>query len=86
VVDVCRDHGTWFDADELRRIVEFIRAGGVETARERERVHLEAERRRLEAKQRETAAFIASAPKDLSGGSAPVDDVLHGVLRFLGLG
>ena len=26
IVDVCRLHGTWFDRDELRRIVEFIRA------------------------------------------------------------
>src|SRR6202453_845041 len=25
IVDVCRQHGTWFDRGELRRIVEFIR-------------------------------------------------------------
>src|SRR5437879_9204360 len=30
VVDVCKAHGTWFDKDELRRIVEFIRGGGLE--------------------------------------------------------
>jgi Zn-finger nucleic acid-binding protein len=30
VVDVCKSHGTWFDRDELRRIVEFIRAGGLQ--------------------------------------------------------
>jgi Zn-finger nucleic acid-binding protein len=34
VVDVCNPHGTWFDKDELRRIVEFIRAGGLEAARQ----------------------------------------------------
>ncbi len=28
IVDVCKEHGTWFDADELRRIVEFIYTGG----------------------------------------------------------
>ncbi len=30
IVDVCKSHGTWFDKDELRRTVEFIRAGGLE--------------------------------------------------------
>jgi Zn-finger nucleic acid-binding protein len=46
IVGVCREHGTWFDRDELRRIVEFIRAGGLDKAREREIADLE-ERRRL---------------------------------------
>lgn len=47
IVDVCRAHGTWFDRDELRRIVEFIRAGGLEKAKSREIAALEEERRRL---------------------------------------
>ena len=45
IVDVCREHGTWFDRDELRRIVEFIRAGGLDKARAREIADLEADRR-----------------------------------------
>ncbi len=45
VVDVCSQHGTWFDRDELRRIVEFIRAGGLEAARAREIEQLEQQRR-----------------------------------------
>ena len=44
VVDVCRAHGTWFDKDELRRIIEFIRAGGMEKARRLEMENLERER------------------------------------------
>jgi Zn-finger nucleic acid-binding protein len=36
IVDVCSAHGTWFDADELRRVLEFITAGGLEAARARE--------------------------------------------------
>jgi Zn-finger nucleic acid-binding protein len=36
VVDVCKTHGTWFDRDELRRVVEFIRAGGLDKARAKE--------------------------------------------------
>jgi Zn-finger nucleic acid-binding protein len=28
IIDVCRDHGTWLDADELERIAGFILSGG----------------------------------------------------------
>jgi Zn-finger nucleic acid-binding protein len=28
IIDVCRDHGSWFDADELARILAWLRAGG----------------------------------------------------------
>ena len=51
IVDVCRTHGTWFDKDELRRIVEFIRSGGMEQARAREIRLLEEQRKRLQAAQ-----------------------------------
>ena len=36
IVDVCGKHGTWFDKDELRKVIEFIRAGGMEKARDQE--------------------------------------------------
>ncbi|HEY3928737.1 MAG TPA: zf-TFIIB domain-containing protein [Candidatus Koribacter sp.] len=36
IVDVCKAHGTWFDKDELRRVIEFIRAGGMDRARARQ--------------------------------------------------
>ena len=45
IVDVCREHGTWFDRDELRRIVEFIRAGGIEGVGSGEIANLEEDRR-----------------------------------------
>lgn len=51
VVDVCKEHGTWFDKDELRRIVEFIRAGGLEAARAEEVAELERKRQELRAAQ-----------------------------------
>ena len=51
VVDVCKGHGTWFDRDELRRIVEFIRAGGLGVSREREKREVEEERRKLRQEQ-----------------------------------
>lgn len=36
IVNVCGKHGTWFDKDELRRVVDFIRAGGFEKERARQ--------------------------------------------------
>ena len=48
ILDACKPHGVWFDADELRRIVEFIRGGGLDVARGLEKDSLEDERRRLE--------------------------------------
>ncbi len=45
VVDVCSRHGTWFDKDELRRVIEFIRGGGLEQSRAREFAEPEEERR-----------------------------------------
>jgi Zn-finger nucleic acid-binding protein len=46
IVDQCKEHGVWFDADELERVLEWIRRGGLtakaeweaEEQREREKV------------------------------------------------
>jgi Zn-finger nucleic acid-binding protein len=51
VVDICKGHGTWFDRDELQQIVEFIRSGGLESARAREKRELEEERQLLRQEQ-----------------------------------
>ena len=56
--ELCRHlqgHGTWFDRDELSRIVEFIRGGGLEASREREKAEIKEERRRLLDEQRTEA-------------------------------
>lgn len=28
VIDLCKDHGVWFDHDELRRVLDWVRQGG----------------------------------------------------------
>ncbi len=45
IVDTCRDHGIWFDAGEMEKIMDFIAKGGVEHARkiELERIKHEAD-------------------------------------------
>jgi Zn-finger nucleic acid-binding protein len=50
VLDVCRGHGTFLDAGELHAIVVFIRDGGLDRARQREKSELEEERHRLAMK------------------------------------
>jgi len=47
IVDVCGRHGTWFDRDELRRILEFIQGGGLNQERELEIDDLKELKRRL---------------------------------------
>lgn len=51
VVNVCKAHGTWFDKDQLRRIVEFIRGGGMEQARAEEIAELQRRQSALRAAQ-----------------------------------
>ncbi len=55
IVDVCRDHGTWFDKDELRRIVEFIRNGGLDRARAMEIEELKRQQQQLKSAQTTSA-------------------------------
>ena len=51
VIDACKAHGVWFDRDELRQIIEFIRAGGMEVAQQRQ-LGQAAERQRWAQSQR----------------------------------
>jgi Zn-finger nucleic acid-binding protein len=34
IIDVCRKHGIWFDAEKLTRILDWARSGGLAAARE----------------------------------------------------
>lgn len=51
IIDVCKKHGVWFDAGELPKIIEFIQKGGMEIAREKERIDIRDERGRLRDEQ-----------------------------------
>ena len=72
-----------------RQIVEFVRAGGLDRAREREKTDLEEERRRLHQEQYAHALRSGSAPVLESHGD-PLDygailsaarDLLKGMFR-----
>lgn len=51
IIDICKQHGVWFDADELPTIVKFIQNGGMELARQREKNELDETRAKLRADQ-----------------------------------
>ena len=48
ILDVCKGHGVWLDRGELQRVLDFVASGGLAVARDRERVKLAEEQRRLE--------------------------------------
>jgi Zn-finger nucleic acid-binding protein len=62
ILDVCHLHGTWFDKDELRQIVEFIRAGGMDKSRQREIDQLQKKRDDLRSAQFVSGWSTADAP------------------------
>src|SRR6266849_1903179 len=68
VVDVCKGHGTWFDRDELREIVEFISGGGLEVSRQKERHEIEFQRKQLRNEQivgnRVNSFFVVSSDEE----------------------
>ena len=84
IVDVCKGHGTWFDRDELSGIVQFIRGGGLEVSRQKEKAELEFERQQLRAEQ------MVAAKRGASLGAYSSDDerlgglsATSGLLKFL---
>ena len=85
IVDLCKKHGIWFDRDELSRIVEFIRSGGLEASRSREKAALEEELRAL--RQEQLSADIHSSAESRFGDSEATRITgiasASGLLKFL---
>jgi Zn-finger nucleic acid-binding protein len=68
VVDVCRGHGTFLDSGELHQIVQFIHAGGLDRARERQIEELKEQERRLHAREMDAARNRGAANPDTALG------------------
>ncbi len=83
IIDICKQHGVWFDADELPKILAFINEGGLARQREKERISIEDERQKL----RDDAGRMAAIER--RSGIRSIDDaeatspILGGVIRFL---
>lgn len=61
VVDVCKEHGIWFDAGELPGVIDFIESGGLERAKKREAEEQKERERQL--KSQRAAAIYAPVPR-----------------------
>jgi Zn-finger nucleic acid-binding protein len=63
VVDVCKQHGMWFDAGELAAVLEFIEGGGLERVRLREEQERKERARKERLRPRESSSVpILGAP------------------------
>src|SRR3979409_1707225 len=83
IVDICKGHGTWFDRDELSRIVEFIRGGGLEESRQREKEDIKEERLKLLEQQRVEARRSILTGRDVDDHRIPAIVSAQGLLNFL---
>ncbi len=81
IVDVCKGHGTWFDREELSRIVEFIRDGGLEASRQKEKAQIQEERRRL----RDEQLAASDISRSTSTSLVDFDDSISGIASARGL-
>jgi Zn-finger nucleic acid-binding protein len=84
VLDACAQHGTWFDAEELRRVVEFVRDGGLERARVRERMQLEEERRLLAVREKIATWGAPQPPQSRDASPEATGSVAELLLRLFG--
>lgn len=80
IVDICKQHGVWFDADELPAIVKFIQNGGMELARQREKNEIDDARLKLRADQ-----FQQTMRDSRFDSSGAFDDEVSGIRRFVRL-
>jgi Zn-finger nucleic acid-binding protein len=84
IVDICKGHGTWFDRDELSGIVQFIRGGGLEVSRQKEKNEIEFQREQLRSEQlmaanRSNSLGRYNLDEDRLGGLSAA----RGLLKFL---
>ncbi len=63
IVDVCREHGVWFDGGELAAVLAFVEGGGLERAKQRDAdERAEAERaRRADQRRAELSVGMTQA-------------------------
>ncbi len=83
VIDWCKEHGSWFDKDELRQIVTFIQRGGLKRSREREKERMQEESRRLHQEELRLAAERNRVSYGESGYSRVWDSDRGAFLDFL---
>lgn len=81
IVDVCNAHGIWFDRDELPKILDFVKSGGLDAARQHEVEELQAQRRAARSVQAEAQAAGARRIFPIDPGDLTLADALFRLFR-----
>lgn len=80
IVNVCGHHGTWFDAGELTRVLEWIATGALADERAREQAE---NAREAASRERERSYETAHVPVNVGWGADEREETVFGFLRFL---
>jgi Zn-finger nucleic acid-binding protein len=85
ILDWCRGHGWWFDAEELARVLEFVESGGLERVRERRHAQRKYELERLAGRARAAQGLpgLDSGLEAEFGGGSRLPELLLGVVSFV---
>ncbi|MBW2699255.1 MAG: zf-TFIIB domain-containing protein [Deltaproteobacteria bacterium] len=85
IIDVCSAHGTWLDADELQRLVVFIKDGGFEASVRKERDWLEALLEKEASRMRlDSTRSLNSRDGERQAARNLAEALLPGIYRALG--
>ena len=83
IVDICKGHGVWFDREELPRIIEFIRKGGLDYQRRKEKLQLEEQRKLLLDERRKSVRESARFNQNDADWDSPSTFAIRQFVRFL---
>jgi Zn-finger nucleic acid-binding protein/ribosomal protein L40E len=80
IVDMCNQHGLWFDAGELDAVLHWIREGGAAQAARAQSAHAQQQARaaRVQSVQQQMGSLSSSG----GASSSDADDFLSGLLSF----
>ncbi len=82
IVDICKQHGVWFDVEELPHIIEFIKKGGLDHARQKEKLEISEQMKRLRVENHQ-AAFGENIFEDSADEEDFLSPAIRKFVRFL---
>lgn len=88
IVDICKSDGVWFDQGEVDAVIDFVEAGGLARAKQRENADLEREKEKLRAERRayreagERASMWRRDDVEISAGERLLLNKLAGWFRL----
>jgi Zn-finger nucleic acid-binding protein len=87
IVDICGNHGIWFDAGEVEKVMDFISRGGLQKSRQREIERLKDEEKLMKLRKEQTLmqdqiATPMTWVSDSSGEQLDLIGLLGGLFRL----